>query len=226
VNNRRAIACAVNRQAVIKDAVFGQGRAIGPVPLGPYAPKPVSALCSTPNLAKARSFLKAAGDPKGFSFTAITSTAIDPTDTAQSIAVQSELAQVGITMHIDNLANDAYIQDWLAHDFQAAFAWNGAYPDPYTMYSRYFGPGANLGGPAGYSSPTLQKLIVDGDESSSPALRAKYYSEFQANLTSNAVWVWLFTSYDYAVIGHNVHGVNYLPSYTDSLHSLATASIS
>ena len=101
---------------------------------------------TTPNLSMARNFLKKAGDPSGFTFTAIISTAIDPTDTAQSIVVQSELAKVGITMKIENLANNAYIQDWLAADFQAAFAWNGAYPDPYTMYSRYFGPGANLGG--------------------------------------------------------------------------------
>lgn len=226
VNNRRAIACAINRQAVITDAVFGQGRAIGPVPLGPYAPKPVSALCPTPNLSMARNFLKKAGDPSGFTFTAIISTAIDPTDTAQSIVVQSELAKVGITMKIENLANNAYIQDWLAADFQAAFAWNGAYPDPYTMYSRYFGPGANLGGPAGYSSPYLQKEIVAGDEASNPAVRAADYAAFQANLTSNAVWIWLFTSYDYAVMAHDVHGFSYLPSYTDALHTLATASIS
>ena len=226
VNNRRAIACAINRKAIITDAVFGQGTPIGPVPIGPYAPKPVSALCATPNLAMAKNFLKKAGDPSGFSFTAITSTAIDPTDTAQSIAVQSELAQVGITMKIQNLANNAYIQEWLAASFQAAFAWNGAYPDPYTMYSRYFGPGANLGGPAGYSSKSLQKLIVAGDEASNPAVRAANYAAFQANLTSNAVWVWLFTSYDYAVMAHNLHGFSYLPSYTDAFHTLATASIS
>lgn len=226
VDNRRAIACAVNRRQVVKDAVFGQGRSVGPVPIGPYAEKPISALCATTNLAKARRFLKLAGDRKGFSFTAITSTAIDPTDSAQATAMQSELAKVGITMHIQNLASNAYVQDWLKADFQAAFAWNGANPDPYTMYSRYFGPGANFAGPAGYSSRTLQKLLVEGDEAPTAALAGKYYAEFQRNLTANAVWIWLFTSYDYAALGHNVHGVTYLPSLTDSLSSLAKASVS
>ena len=44
-------------------------------------------------------------------------------------------------MNIQNLASNAYIQDWLKGKFQAAFAENGADPNPYVMYGRYFGPG-------------------------------------------------------------------------------------
>jgi peptide/nickel transport system substrate-binding protein len=226
VNNRRALECAINRYQIVDDSVFGQGQVVGPVPIGPFASKPISAICPTPNLAKARNYLKAAGDPSGFSFTAITSTDLDPTSAAQATAAQSELAAAGITMKIENLAGDAYIQDWLKGDFQAAFAWNGADPDPYTMYGRYFGPGADLGVPAGYSSKSLQTLLVNGDEASSPALRQAYYSALSANLTSNAVWVWLFTSYDYAVVGHQVGGFTFLPSLTDSLHTLSGTSVS
>ena len=46
------------------------------------------------------------------------------------------------------------------------------------------------------------------------------------NLTSNAVWVWLFTSYDYAVPGHGVSGFSFLPSLTDSLSTLSGTSVS
>ena len=152
VYNRLAIACAVNRQDVLNEATFGAGKVVGPVPLGPYATNPVSAICPTPNIAKAKAYLKKAGDPSGFSFTGVTSTELDPTSAAQATVVQSDLAQAGIKMNIQNLAGDAYIQDWLGGKFQAAFAWNGADPNPYTMYGRYFGKGANLGVPAGYSS--------------------------------------------------------------------------
>jgi peptide/nickel transport system substrate-binding protein len=224
VDNRRAIECAINRQQIIQDAVFGQGKPIGPEPLGPYAPKPIASLCVTPNLAKAKNYLKLAGNPSGFTFTAITSTQIDPTDSAQAIAAQSELASVGITMNIENLSSSTYIADWLKAKFQAAFAWNSAYPEPYTMYVRYFGPGANLGGPAGFSSPKLQQLLIQADETPSAAVRAKDFAAFQVYLTGRAVWVWLFTSYDYAALGHNVHGVQYLPAYTDALRTLAKAS--
>jgi peptide/nickel transport system substrate-binding protein len=226
VNNRRALECAISRKQIVADSVFGQGQVVGPVPVGPFASKPVSAVCPTMNLKAARNYLRAAGDPSGFTFTAITSIALDPTSSAQAIAAQSELRQVGITMNIQNLSGDAYIQDWLKGDFQAAFAWNGADPDPYTMYGRYFGPSADLGVPAGYSSPTVHKLLVEGDESSSTAARQKDYNELSSALTSNAVWVWLFTSYDYAAVGHNVKGFSFFPSPTDSLQTLATTSVS
>ena len=167
VDNRLAIACAVNRKQVLEDAVFGAGQVVGPVPLGQYASNPVSAVCPTPNAATAKSYLQKAGDAKGFSFTAMTSTDLDPTSAAQATVVQSDLAKVGITMNIQNLADDAYIQDWLKGKFQAAFAWNGADPNPYTMYGRYFGTGANLGVPAGYSSAQLQKLLAEGDTATS-----------------------------------------------------------
>ncbi len=226
VNNRRAIACAVNRSQVLGDSVFGQGRVVGPVPLGPYASKPVSAICATPDLAQARRYLSAAGDPSGFSFTAITSTDLDPTSSAQAIAVQLELARVGIKMSIQNLAGDAYIQDWLKGDFQAAFAENGADPDPYTMYGRYFGPGANLGVPAGYSSTALQRLLVQGDEAAAAVTRSRIWSQLSSTLTGNAVWIWLFDSFDYAVLAPGVHGFSLSPSTSTSLRALSSTTVS
>ena len=226
VNNRRALECAISRQQIIDDAVSGQGRAAGPIPVGPFASDPISAVCPTTNLLAARKYLVAAGDPSGFSFTAIISVALDPTSLAQARAAQSELAQVGIRMKIQNLASALYDQLWLTGHFQAAFAWNGADPDPYTMYGRYFGQNADLAAPAGYSSLRLQNLLAEGELSSSSVARTTYYHELSAALTSNAVWVWLFTTYDYAVVGHGVHGFTFLPSLTDSLQTLSSTRVS
>ncbi|MCU1494123.1 MAG: putative D,D-dipeptide-binding periplasmic protein DdpA [Acidimicrobiaceae bacterium] len=226
VNARRAIACATNRKQIVGDAVFGQGVAVGPVPLGPFASNPVSSLCPTQNISMAKSYLKAAGMPNGFSFTAITSTDLDPTSSAQAVAMQSQLAQAGITMNIQNLAGDAYIQDWLKGNFQAAFAENGADPDPYVMYGRYFGTGANLGVPAGYSSPALQKLILQGDEAASTPVQTKLWSSLSANLTNNAVWIWLFDAFNYAAVAPNVHGFSLSPVVGTSLQALRSTTIS
>ncbi|HTW09507.1 MAG TPA: ABC transporter substrate-binding protein [Acidimicrobiales bacterium] len=226
VDNRLAIACAVNRQQVVEDSVFGAGQVVGPVPLGEFASKPVSAVCPTPNLATAKSYLQKAQDPGGFSFTAVTSTDLDPTSAAQAIVVQGDLAKVGITMHISNLASDAYIQDWLKGDFQGAFAWNGADPNPYTMYGRYFGTGANLGVPAGYSSPQLQSLLAQGDAATTMAAQRSIWSKFSDALTSNAVWIWLFTAYDYAAVSSSVHGFTLAPTNSTTLDSLRSATFS
>ena len=163
VDNRLAIACAVNRKQVLEEAVFGAGQVVGPVPLGHYASNPVSAVCPTPRTSPwPRATCRKRVTRSGFSFTALTSTDLDPTSAAQATVVQSDLAKVGIKMNIQNLAGDAYIQDWLKGNFQAAFAWNGADPNPYTMYGRYFGTGANLGVPAGYSSPALAEASRPG----------------------------------------------------------------
>jgi len=211
VDNRLAMACALNRQQVVSSALLGQGRVVGPVPLGPYADA-ASAVCPTQNLPQAKAYLAKAGDPGGFSFTAITSTDLDATSSAQAIAVHSELGQAGIKMNITNLASNEYIQDWLKGDFQAAFAENGADPNPYVMYGRYFGAGANLGVPAGYSSAALQKLILQSDAAATPAGATAAFAALNHYLTANAVWLWLFDSYDYAVLPSSVHGFQLPPN--------------
>ncbi len=226
VDNRRALECAITRAQVLKDAVFGDGQTIGPVPLGEYASSPISAICPKQNLSSAKAYLKKAGDPSGFTFTAIASDVEDPTDTAQATAVQSELAQVGITMNIENLAGTAYVQDWLAGKFQAAFAENGANPSPYVMYGRYFGAGGNLSTPAGYSSSTLQKLLLEGDTATTTAEQTPIWKKMTKFLTTNAVWVWLFSAYSYGVTVPSVHGFTLAPTTSTTLDALATTTVS
>src|ERR1700722_2183893 len=221
---RLAIQCALNRNDILANAALGQGQVVGPVPLGPYAPSPTAGTCGTQNLAQAAHYLTAAGMSKGFSFTAITSDALDATSNAQAVTAQSDLAKVGIRMTIDNLGENDYIQRWLKGQFQAAFAENGANPDPYIMYGRYFAPGANLAVPSGYSSPALASLLTNADQNPSASARAGLYAQISSYLVNNAVWVWLFDSYDYTVLASNVHGYKPLPN--EQLSALATTTVS
>jgi peptide/nickel transport system substrate-binding protein len=220
---RLAVACALNRSTILANAALGQGKVVGPVPLGPYAPSPTAGPCGTQNLAAAKKYLAKAGMPNGFSFTGMISDALDATSQAQAVTAQSDLAKVGIKMTIQNVGENDYIQRWLKGDFQGAFAENGANPDPYIMYGRYFGPGANLGVPSGFSSPTLSNLLVKADEAPSATTRAQLYGQITSYLTDNAVWVWLFDSYDYTVLAGNVHG--YTPMPNEQLGALASTSV-
>jgi peptide/nickel transport system substrate-binding protein len=220
VNARLAIGCALNRTDILANAALGQGEVVGPVPLGPYAPSATAGPCGTQNLTQAKHYLAAAGMASGFSFTAITADALDATSNAQAVTAQADLAKVGIHMTIDNLGENDYIQRWLKGQFQAAFAENGANPDPYIMYGRYFGPGANLAVPSGYSSPALASLLTNADQNPSASARAQLYARISTYLTDNAVWIWLFDSYDYTVLASNVHGYKPLPN--EQLSALAT----
>jgi hypothetical protein len=129
-------------------------------------------------------------------------------------------------MNIQNLAANAYIQDWLKGKFHAAFAENGADPDPYVMYGRYFGTNPGLGVPAGYSSASLQKELLAGDENSTIAGQTADWKKLNADLTGNAVWIWLFDSNDFAAVAPNVHGFTLSPVNTTQLSSLATTTVS
>jgi peptide/nickel transport system substrate-binding protein len=209
---RLAVQCALNRTDILANAALGEGRVVGPVPLGPYAPSPTAGTCGTPSLTQARKYLAAAGLSKGFSFTAMISDALDATSQAQAVTAQGDLAKVGIHMAIQNVGENDYIQRWLKGDFQAAFAENGANPDPYIMYGRYFGPGANLGVPSGYSSAALAKLLTQADQNPSASARASLYGQITTYLTDHAVWIWLFDSYDYTVLAGDVHGYTPLPN--------------
>jgi peptide/nickel transport system substrate-binding protein len=221
---RLAVQCALNRTDILANAALGEGRVVGPVPLGPYAPSPTAGICGTQNLALARHYLSAAGMSGGFSFTAMISDALDATSEAQAVTAQADLAKVGIKMTIQNVGEDDYIQRWLKGDFQAAFAENGANPDPYIMYGRYFGPGANLGVPSGYSSPQLASLLTQADESPSASTRAQLYAQITTYLVDHAVWVWLFDSYDYTVLASGVRGYTPLPN--EQLTALAKTAVS
>ncbi len=61
VNARLAIQCALNRADILKSAALGQGKVVGPVPLGPYAPNPASGICGTPSLALVAALCSGAG---------------------------------------------------------------------------------------------------------------------------------------------------------------------
>lgn len=222
-DNRLALQCAISRQNVVHAALLGQGVSVGPVPLGQYASKPISAICPTQNVAKAKSYLSAAGNAGGFSFTVLVSDDIDATTSAAMTEVQNELAQVGINMTINNETTGQYVQDWLAGNFQATYAENGANPNPYVMYNRYFGTGASLVKPSGYVNSTLASLLAKSDAATTPAAEAKDYRAVSTYLTTHAVWDWLFDGYQYAVMSTKVKGFVLPPNR--QLYSLKSVTV-
>ena len=101
---------------------------------------------------------------------------------------------------------------------------NGADPSPYTMYGRYFTKGANLAVPAGFFDPKLANLLVQSDSAATPAKAKRLFGQINTFLTANVVWIWLFDSYDYAVLSSKVHGFH-LPPNRD-LTSLKSVTLS
>ncbi len=206
VNVRLAIQCAIDRQQVVDTAALGEGNITGPFTMPAYKSDTSAQPCPTANIAKAKAYLAAGGFPNGLTLPVITEGGEYALATPIAESIKAQLAKAGINMQITALDAATYIPKWLAGDFVAAVANNGGKVDPDTMYTRYFTSTGNLNKVAGYSSSSLDALFLQGKSTGNVSQRTKIYSKITKELVNNAVWVWLFTPYDYYISAKNLTG--------------------
>jgi peptide/nickel transport system substrate-binding protein len=203
---RLAIQCAIDRQQVLDTAALGEGEVIGPITSPAYRSDPAARPCPQRDVDAAKRHLAAAGHAGGLTLSTIVSQGEYATSVNEATNVQAQLAEAGITLNLDVLESGAYVDRWVAADFQTAVALNGGRPDPDGMYGRYFTSTGNLNKVAGYSSPTLDALFAQGKATADPEARKGIYQQVSAELETNAAWVWLFTSFTYTATGAEVSG--------------------
>ena len=222
---RLAIQCTLNRKEVLDSAALGEGSVIGPITSPAYRSNPnADRPCPTPNLAKAKRFLKAAGMPEGFTIQTIVETGEYATAVNEAQSAQAQLKKVGINLDLQVLDAGTYVKRWLAADFDAAIAPNGGRVDPDTMYNRYFTSTGSLNKVAGFSSPKLDQLFAQGRATDNVKQRKAVYRNITKVLEGQAAWVWLFSAYDYRVTTSKVHG--FIPMPNGSLQYLRQTSLS
>ncbi|MGW9118400.1 ABC transporter substrate-binding protein [Streptomyces sp. NPDC055663] len=202
---RLAVQCAIDREQVVKTAALGQGEVVGPITSPAYASSPDARPCPDPDLAAAKKHLSAAGKSK-VSFTAIVPQGLYSSAADEAQNIQAQLAEAGITMKIETLDSSAYVDRWLAGDFDAAIALNGTGSDPATSYTRYFTSDGNFNKLAGYRSASLDKLFAQGIETSDIAARKEIYGKIAKELEDNAVWIWLYSGRSYIATNTRVTG--------------------
>ncbi|HUX72231.1 MAG TPA: ABC transporter substrate-binding protein [Cellulomonadaceae bacterium] len=223
VNVRLAIQCAIDRQQVLDTAALGEGEVTGPITSPAYKSDPSARPCPTRDLAKAKAYLAKAGKSSGVTIDTIVSQGEYATSVNEAQNLAAQLAEAGITLKLEVLESGAYVDRWIAGDFDAAVALNGGRPDPDGMYGRYFTSTGNLNKVAGYSSPELDALFAQGKSTTDPAARKVIYTKISNDLENNAAWIWMFTSYTYTVTATSVHG--FTPMASGSLQSLRTTTV-
>lgn len=222
VNVRLAIQCAIDRKEVLETAALGEGEVTGPITSPAYKSDPESRPCPERDLDKAAEYLEKAGKDS-LTVNAIVSQGEYATSVNEAQNVKAQLAEANIDLEIEVLESGAYVDRWVAADFDAAIALNGGRPDPDGMYGRYFTSTGNLNAVAGYSSAELDELFAQGRQSSDPEERKAIYEQVSDELENNAAWIWLFTSYSYTATATGVEG--YTPMANGSLQSLRTTSL-
>lgn len=223
VNTRLAVQCAIDREAVLDTAGFGQGEVTGPITSPEYRSDPQARPCPKRDLDKSAEYLRKAGK-KSLTLKTIVSQGEYATSVDEAQNLKSQLADANIELDLDVLESGAFVDAWVGADFDAAVALNGGREDPDGMYGRYFTSTGNLNEVAGYSSPELDELFARGRATEDKAEREEIYAEVGRQLEDNAAWIWLFSAYTYTATTSNVDG--FTPLASGSLQFLRTTSVS
>ncbi|PZG15709.1 ABC transporter substrate-binding protein [Nonomuraea aridisoli] len=223
VNVRLAIQCAIDRKQVLDTAALGEGEVVGPITAPAYKSDPNKRPCPTRDLAKAADYLAKAGKSGGVTVKTIVSQGEYATSVNEAQNLKAQLAEAKINLDLEVLESGAFVDRWVAADFDAAVALNGGRPEPDGSYARYFTSDGNLNKVAGYSSPKLDELFAEGKATTDQAARKAIYDQVAAELENNAPWIWLFSGYTYTATAANVQG--FVPMASGSLQYLRTTSV-
>ena len=220
---RQAISCAIDRQQVLDTASLGEGQVTGPLTIPAYSTDPATLFCYERDVERARQLLAEVDHEDGITLTVMAARGEPPTAAAEAQVIQAQLAEVGITIEIEVLELNVYVDRWLNADFDTAVALNGGRADPYTMYSRYWTRDGNLQNVANYIDDTLDSLMAEGRVETDPEARRAIFTAFEQHLTEQAPWVWLYNGYEYTAQQPYVDG--FVPMPNDSLYGLSRVRI-
>jgi peptide/nickel transport system substrate-binding protein len=220
VRVRQAIACAIDREQVVKTAYFGQGEITGPITSPGYDLSPTDGLpCDPPDLDAAKDLLAKAGYGNGFTLKTIVMVGEYATATNIAQSVQAQLKSIGVNLDLQQQQTNVYVDNWLNANYDAAVALNGGGTDPYLMYARYFGKNPSLGKPAGLTDPKLEQLLQQANATTDQTERQGLFEQLQKRLLELSPWVWLQQNQSYYLLGNDVDGFE--AQTTESLEALA-----
>lgn len=213
---RQAIACAMDRQAIV-DAIWrGQAHlAETLLPAGHWAAANNNDLARYPhNIARAEQLLEEAGFHRGsggirLKITLKTST--DETTRLMAIVLQQQLREAGIQLDIRSAEFGTFYADVTRGAFQMyALRWIGSNEDPdifrYTYSTSSFPPkGANRGR---YSNPHVDALLTAADAEEDPSKRRADYVEVQKILAEELPGIPLWYPNNEVVHTRRIYGVH------------------
>ena len=212
VHVRRAISLAINRPALVKAVLFGNGKPANSL----FPPQVPYYQAATPglqyNLAQAKQEMAKSSVPQGFSTTILVSSGFSDYLTIATI-LQSELKPLGINLKIQTLdPNTANVnQQSLKYDMTLTY-WTMDIPDPDELAT--FGVDPNSGAKSfftAYNNPTVVKATHNAEQTLSTTARQDLYNTVQSDSASDAFMAFLYNSpYAYATTS-SVHGFYVTP---------------
>jgi peptide/nickel transport system substrate-binding protein len=216
VTVRKALSYAIDYSAIIDGVIGGHGKQMrGPIPDGMWGAK-ADTLQYSLDLTKAKSLLASApaiSRPITFLYSDR-----DPNWEPIAIATQAFLAQVGINVKLEKLANATMRERIDKGDFDIAIGnWSPDFADPY-MFTNYWFDSARkglAGNRSFFKNPNVDALLAAAAKSVDQAERAALYGDVQDIVTDEAAYVYLFQK-DYRIaMSKSVTGFVFNPMLQD-----------
>jgi peptide/nickel transport system substrate-binding protein len=207
VNVRRAISYAINREALVKAVLFGNGEAansIFPPQLNYYDANSGGLQY---NLADAKAAMAKSSVPKGFTTTLLLPSGNSDYATIATI-VQAELKPLGINVQIQQLDPNTANENFQSGKYDMTFSlWTMDIPDPDELATFALDP--NAGSKSFftfYDNPTVVKAVHAAEVTTDTTARQSDYNTAQTLAAQDAFMAFLYYSpYPY-VESSNVHG--------------------
>jgi peptide/nickel transport system substrate-binding protein len=212
VNVRRAISYAINRTALVKAVLFGNGQpanSIFPPQLNYYDPNSGGLQY---NLADAKAALAKSSVPHGFTTTLLLPSGNSDYATIATI-VQSELKPLGINVQIQQEDPNTANENFQAEKYDMFFSlWTMDIPDPDELATFALDPSAGSKSFfTSYDNPTVVKAVHAAEVTTNTAARQADYNTAQTLAAQDAFMAFLYYSpYPY-VESSNVHGFDVTP---------------
>ena len=212
VHVRRAISLAINRQALVKAVLFGNGKPANSLfpPQVPYYQAATQGLQY--NLSQAKAEMAKSSVPSGFSTTILVDSGNSDQVTVATI-LQSELKPLGIKLKIQQLDPNTVNtnQQALKYDLTLTY-WTMDIPDPDELAT--FGVDPTAGSKSfftAYNNATVVKDVPAAEQTLSTSERQTLYNTIQSDAAADVFMGFLYYSpYAYATTT-SVHGFDVTP---------------
>ena len=212
VHVRRAISLAIDRNALVKAVLFGNGKPANSL----FPPQVPFYQASTPglqlNIAQAKAEMAKSSVPHGF-----TTTILVPAGNSDYVTIatilQSELKPLGIKLNITQLDPNVVNKDEQSLKYDMVLTlWTMDIPDPDELATFAVDPKSGARSFfTNYDNPTVVKDTHLAERTTDPAARQKLYNIVQAGAANDAFMAFLYYSpYPYATTT-NVHGFYVTP---------------
>lgn len=207
VHVRQAISYAIDREALVKAVLFGNGEPANSIfpPNLAYYDSDSGGLQY--NLVDAKKEMAESTVPNGFTTTLLVPSGNSDYATIATI-VQSELKPLGINVKIETLDPNTANDDFEDEKYDMSFAlWTMDIPDPDELATFALNPHAGSNSFfTNYDNPTVVKAIKAAEVTDVPAARKADYDTAQTLAAQDAFMAFLYYSPYQYVESSNVHG--------------------